>query len=204
VARFRKRWIKSIVRPFIFVFLVVCISGFGLVGYDVTFGDGEIPDFYNKGKSENKLVRLAKHNSTAHLSGKFYTLTPEQIWEGLRPSVHIVREINPQAADWLEETHRVGKVRILHEEEAAYNCGSLAKFDFFNHNLYVGPSILADEDGLKAVVLIHEYRHSLQNRGKIFRYIMSYFIGPGQPDIVENDAMLYEAQAVIAIYGEPF
>jgi hypothetical protein len=143
-------------------------------------------------------------NSTTKLSGRFSSLTVEEVWEGLKPAIHIVREVNPQAADWLDATKSAGKVRLLHEEHDACSCSSMAKFDFYNRNLYIGPAIFSDEDGLKAAILIHEYRHSLQNHGKVFRYVMSCFMGCGQSDIVENDAMLYEAQAVMAVYGEPF
>lgn len=112
-------------------------------------------------------------------------------------AILILKETNPTIADWVEEK-RKNEQLIFTNDDASY----LAKFDFINGNLYINKSIFVENDGIIAVTLAHEYRHSRQSYTKFIKSVISFVLSKtGNDDILENDAVAYEQKAYSAIFN---
>jgi hypothetical protein len=78
----------------------------------------------------------------------------------------------------------------------------LGEYDALRGELTVFSGLFAENDGTIAAVLCHEYRHSRQRFPKTLVYALSFLLREnGDPAIIENDALLYEQEANLAIFG---
>ena len=163
--------------------------------YDSIIGDGDIPSPRLLGKLSNARI-MAKYNTTQHL--QFEDVSDEECWEALQPTLKILEDLAPHVKEWLEEQHVAGKIK--------YNLGCtgyFATFDCITRDLKIHRNLFFEEDGIKATILAHEWRHSKQNPNKFIKYIMSYALTRRlKTDIVENDAYLYESECRDSLYGK--
>jgi hypothetical protein len=68
--------------------------------------------------------------------------------------------------------------------------------------LIVQRALFEEKDGEVAAILCHEYRHSRQNPAKLIKCALSFVASAdGDRSILENDALLYEHEARLAIFG---
>lgn len=128
----------------------------------------------------------------------------EDCWNALEIPLEILNDINPQARDWVIDRYKNKKIKFKSRDEkdekspiASYLC----KYDWINGDLIISNGIWVEDDGTIAVLLCHEYRHSIQSWFKRFRYVISFvFYKNGNEAIIENDAYLYEREAFCSIF----
>ena len=122
----------------------------------------------------------------------------------MTPALAILAEVNPEVAAWVRQTHQDGKLHFTNRaKRCASPTGQLAKYDALRGELTVFGGLFAQNDGTIAAVLCHEYRHSRQRFPKTMVYALSFlWMDGGDPAIIENDALLYEQEANLAIFGQ--
>lgn len=162
-------------------------------------GDGPIPSF-------TTLSASTELNPNRISSARCMTSrkSEQDRWEGLAPALAILRDTNPEVAQWTESTHEDGRVIFTDRcKDAGDRENFLAKFDLFQRELRISPGLYAEPDGSVAAILCHEYRHSRQRFPKVLSYALSFlFLKGGDPSIIENDAVIYEQEARCAIFGQ--
>jgi hypothetical protein len=171
---------------------------FGLLSLWETRGDGNIPEF---------APLTSRDKNPRHCSSPQCVLartSDAERWRGLAPALAIVEEVNPHAAAWVRERHARGALVFSNQDVRAGSVhASLARYDHFRRRLIVQRGLFAQEDGEVAAVLCHEYRHSRQNAAKVVKCALSFAVAAsGDRSILENDAVLYEQAARLAIFGE--
>ncbi len=115
----------------------------------------------------------------------------------------ILDQVNPTVAKWVRQKHDNGLLVFGDECQTKRELGdALAKYDNLRGRVVVNPQLFSENDGIIAVTLCHEYRHSRQNLGKVCQYVLSFlFVRGGDLSIIENDAVIYEQEAHNAIFG---
>lgn len=126
-------------------------------------------------------------------------------WEALEIPLKILEDVNPTAHKWILDLYKKKKIQFT-SREAEYNPKEhihsyLCKYDWINGKLMISNTVWAENDGTIAVLLCHEYRHSIQSYFKRFRYVISFvFFKEGNDAVIENDAYLYEREAYMNIF----
>lgn len=179
----------------------------GLTCYDCVIGDGNLPEFK---PAESNTKAIAVRN--LKLPDIPLDESPHPRWRALQDTLAVLDDINPVVASWVRYHHANGSLIFITGEgkpldskspNSPTNVQAVAKYDYLNHKLYISTVFYYEKNDRRAALLCHEYRHSRQNVGKFFRYMLSHaFTRGGSPDIIENDACLYENEALKAIYGE--
>jgi len=177
---------------------VLVLAMFGLVQLWLATGDGPLPAFHTLRPATN-LDPLR----TSHRQCVFAQTDPAARWQALQPPLAILAEVNPEVAAWVRQTHAVGRLQFAQRATRGPSLfGQLAKYDALRGQLTVTSGLFAENDGTIAAVLCHEYRHARQRMPKTIVYALSYlWLDGGDPAIVENDALLYEQEANLAIFG---
>jgi hypothetical protein len=86
---------------------------------------------------------------------------------------------------------------------AGDDANHLAAYDAFRGTLTLGGGLFAENDGTIAAILCHEYRHARQRFPKTLVYALSFlWTRHGDPAIIENDALLFEQEAHLAVFGK--
>ena len=121
----------------------------------------------------------------------------------LAPALAILDEVHPDVALWVRDTDRRGKLQFADSWQMPSNGSScLARYDTFRGILTISPGTFAESDGRMATILCHEYRHARQRFSKTIVYVLSYlWQRGGDPSLVENDALLFEQEAHLAVFG---
>jgi len=180
-------------------YCVAVLAMFGLLQVWQAGGDGPIPAFHG-------LRPAAKLDPfrTSHPQCVFSQTTDQARWQGLTPALAILSEVNPEVAAWVRQTHQDGKLHFSRRAKGGANpFGQLAKYDAIRGELTVTSGLFAENDGTIAAVLCHEYRHSRQRIPKTMVYALSFlWRAGGDSAIIENDALLYEQEANLAIFGQ--
>jgi hypothetical protein len=174
------------------VLLVLC----GMVELWTCLGDGKLP-------SMSPLVGIDPYPiSSADCTAE--GISAERRWNGLAPALDILDRINPVVARWVREKHKNNLLVFCDEYRLKDEMTpALAKYDVFSGRLVINRPLFCEGNGMIAVILCHEYRHSRQNLGKYGQYILSFlFSREGDSSLVENDAMIYEQEAFVAIFGD--
>lgn len=124
-------------------------------------------------------------------------------WQGLAPAMAILDQVNPEVASWVRQRREASAVVFSDEVcRGRDRQASLARYDHFRRQLIIQRSLFAQNDGEIAAVLCHEYRHSRQNFAKLMKCALSFVTtSHGDRSILENDALLYEHEARLAIFG---
>lgn len=172
--------------------VVVFMFGVGSL-YDSAIADGKIPEMVELGRL-NPVRYIARFNTTQYLST---TSTDEECWEALQPTLKVLNEMAPHVESWIVDMHQRKKIKFDHS-----TFGFCATFDLVSRELVIYDSMFKEQDGVKAAIICHEWRHSKQNIYKFFKYVFSIIIKKPKEEIIENDAYLYEKQALISIYGD--
>lgn len=183
---------RQVWRPLTSVAFLIGLVHIVLTGEDIFVGDGCIPVF---APASLEMKAIADETRTIQLWGDpTRRFTHREYWEGLQGSLAILDEINPVVAAWVRGKERGGMLRFIdHEAE-------LARFDYYNGQLSISHLFFTETEKKKVACLCHEYRHSRQNFGKVERYVLSCTRdGKGNPEIVENDAYLFEREAEAAL-----
>lgn len=184
---------RYIVRAPIIAVVVLGLTLALLTMYDALVGDSQPPEFAPLDENLRMLAKRALYDLPVE------GITQEIGWRNLQPSLTILNKANPSVSRWVTDLHYKNRLRFV-----VRNDDTLAKYDFLTGYLYINKTFFVEIEGKKAAQLSHEYRHSLQNYGKLCRYMMSFsFFQKGNEELVENDAYLYEHQAIIAIFGDP-
>jgi hypothetical protein len=184
---------RYVVRYSVFVLALV-----GLMALLDARGDGPIPVMFplmDPGKSPHRISSAA-----CAVPG----VGNEDRWRGLAPALAILDDVNPQVADWVRRRHGDGDLlfsdRFSHGRDRQ---GSLARYDSFRRTLLVQRALFEEKDGEIAAILCHEYRHSRQSTAKVAKCALSFVVSTeGDRSILENDALLYEHEARLAIFRQ--
>jgi hypothetical protein len=177
---------------------VTVLAVFGLLQFWQASGDGPIPAF----DSLHHSAELDPFR-TSHPQCMFAGTNDASRWQALAPALAILAEVNPDVAAWVRETHQEGKVLFSnHAKICDGSSGQLAKYDAFHRELTISRGLFAENDGTIAAVLCHEYRHARQRFPKTMVYALSFLLKKGgDPATIENDALLFEQEANLAIFG---
>jgi hypothetical protein len=185
----------------------VCVIVSGLTGFDCVVGDRDLPEFEPLSPSLRALA-----NRRLNISEIPINKSSQERWKYLKETLLILEKTNSVVESWVRYHYSNGTLIFVDSEghdlfeenikqPVAY--GILAKYDYISDKLYIGTSFYNEKLGHRAALLCHEFRHSRQNVGKYSRYVFSFlFFKEGKPEIIENDAYLYESQAEEAIFGE--
>lgn len=178
---------------------VVVLALFGLTQVWQAGGDGPIPVF--------RVLSPLADLDPLHVSA------PACIFAGtdagtrrvaLARALAILDEVHPDVAGWYRDTDRRGKLLFTDSWKMGRdgpNC--LARYDAFRGVLTIGAGIFSENDGAIATILCHEYRHARQRIPKTIVYALSFvWTRQGDPAIIENDALLFEKDAQLAIFGK--
>lgn len=180
-------------------YIVILLALFGLLSLWTAYGDGPLPAFTDLLPSS---PLVPSRVSSVHCMAE--GASEETRWLGLAPALAILDEVNPEVASWVRQKHEAGQLVFTDRYRSEDGkMPPLAKHDAFKHTLTVNRGLFAQNDGTTAAILAHEYRHSRQNLPKTILYALSFLLrAEGDPSIVENDALLYEGEAYIAVFGE--
>lgn len=137
-------------------------------------------------------ARFARQNSTSQVGIKDSNL----LWSDLRKPLYILDRVCPEASQWVRDRYYHGKLvwPVNHD-------GYIAKFNYGTKQLFIYPLFFDENDGKKAAILAHEFRHSRQNITKLIRRAFAYaMLKQTQDWVVENDAYYFQQQVELAIF----
>lgn len=179
-------------------YCVAVLAMFGLLQVWQASGDGPMPTF--------RCLHPAKKLDpfyTSHPQCMYAETSDSARWQAFGPALAILDEVNPEVAAWVRRTHRDGKLHFARRARARGSAiAQLGEYDALRGELTVFSGLFAQNDGTIAAVLCHEYRHSRQRFPKTLVYALSFLLREnGDPAIIENDALLYEQEANLAIFG---
>jgi len=174
------------------------LAMFGLLQLWQASGDGPIPTFHSLRPAAG-LDPLR----TSHPQCVFSTPDDSNRWRALAPALAILSEVNPEVAAWVQQTRQDGKLHFAHRVKAGkHPVSQLAQYDALGGRLTIASGLFAENDGTIAAVLCHEYRHARQRMPKTIVYALSFlWLDGGDAALIENDALLYEQEANLAIFG---
>lgn len=159
--------------------------------YDFTVGEN-VPEIRCLTIYDREAV-MSHVNTTRMFYSNF---KEEECWDEIQPSLQILDKVCPEASEWVRDRYASGK--IVWEEEFT---GTYARYDYIDKSLTFNRILFIENDGIKASILAHEFRHSRQSFTKFYRSVIAYMIcQETKPDIVENDAYLFEKRIIIAIF----
>jgi len=162
--------------------------------YDAIIGDGDVVPPRIMGRLTEART-LAQNNTTKYFKG--IRLTEKDAWRELQTTFKILRAINPEAEKWIRDCYASGRFHVDMSDNGMY-----ASFDCIDRSVKLRSSFFKLNDGEKACVLSHEWRHSKQNPYKFAKLILSFMITRKlNTDIVENDAYLYEMESYNSLFN---
>jgi Zn-dependent protease with chaperone function len=175
------------------------LAVFGLLQVWQASGDGPMPAF----RSLHPAKQLDPF-CTSHPRCMYAETSDSARWQALAPALAILDEVNPEVAAWVRGAHREGKLHFTKRARPRGRAtGQLGEYDALRGELTVFSGLFAENDGTIAAILCHEYRHSRQRFPKTLVYALSFLVlENGDPAIIENDALLYEQEANLAIFGQ--
>lgn len=167
--------------------------------YDQAIGDGRLPRL-------NDLSGISSFSAQARSNTTLNSLENPAIqpgWNHLAASRELLTAVSPEIAAWLYTLHEQNRIVYgspLHLS-AFYGKTSetpvLAAYEKLGGKLYIGNDFWVLNDGEKAAILAHEFRHSRQNWPKVLSHRLAQLIGGGQfhyQSSLEAEAFAYERQ----------
>jgi len=120
----------------------------------------------------------------------------DKAWDALQEPLQILDQVCPEAAHWVRDRHASG--HLIWEVEYS---GCYAKYNYMDKDLTINKILYCENNGRIASILAHEFRHSRQNFTKFFRATVACAVlREPKPSIVEDEAELFEAQVLLAIF----
>lgn len=160
--------------------------------YDITVGD-QVPYVANLSDFSPER-KLAYKNSDPNL---LFEWDEDRCWEALQEPLQILDRVCPEASHWVRDRYENG--HLIWEKEYS---GCYAKFHYVDRDLTINRILFGENNGRVASILAHEFRHSRQNFSKFFRATVACSIlREPRPCIVEDEAELFEAQVLLAIFN---
>lgn len=177
---------------------VVVLAMFGLLQLWQASGDGPLPAY----RCLSPAAGLDPLR-TSHPQCVLAARDDAARWRALTPALAILSEVNPDVAAWVRQTRRDGKLHFARGVKGGpHPVSQLAQYDALRGRLTIASGLFAENDGTIAAVLCHEYRHARQRMPKTIVYALSFlWSDSGDPALIENDALLYEQEANLAIFG---
>lgn len=174
---------------------LLCVATVFILGsitaYDIIVGD-DVPPIANV--YPPRQLSTAQLYDSPELAENF---DETRAWESLQPALQILDVVCPEASAWAREQHDSDK--LIWKEEPD---GNYASFNPYNRCVTINSDMFVLNNSERACTIAHEFRHSRQNISKFIKSSCCFVItGKRNPDIVENDAYLYESQVRSAIYG---
>lgn len=153
----------------------------------------EVPRIRSLNVRDREFI-MAHMNTTKGVYSNFKE--EEECWDELQTTLLILDKVCPEVSEWVRDRYANGK--IVWEKE---NSGTYAKYDYINKELTFNRISFMENDGIKASILAHEFRHSRQKFTKFYRSVVACMIcREPRTILVENDAYLFEKRVVIAIF----
>jgi len=176
-------------------YTLLVLALFGLLSLWDAHGDGRIPVLLPLRTMDP--CRVSAPRCAASETGD------EARWQGLATALAILDQVCPEVASWVRQRRQAGALVFSDEYcRGRDKQASLARYDHVGRRLIVQRALFEECDGEIAAVLCHEYRHSRQNAAKLVKCALSFVLtADGDRSILENDALLYEHQARLAIFG---
>lgn len=177
-------------------YTILVLAFFGLLSLWESLGDGRIPS-----------PCLLRTLDPYHVSAPQCILEgagDQARWQALAAALAILDQVHPEVASWVRQ-RREASALVFSDEycRGRDRQASLARYDHFRHRLIIQRPLFSENDGEIAAVLCHEYRHSRQNFAKLVKCALSFVTtAEGDRSILENDALLYEHEARLAIFGQ--
>jgi len=176
-------------------YTILVLALCGLLNLWESQGDGRIPGLCP--------LRTLDPHRVSSLPCAAGGTSDDRRWQGLSAALAILDQVNPEVASWVRQ-RRQSAALVFSDEycRGPDKQGSLAKYDHFRRTLIVQRALFEENDGEIAAILCHEYRHSRQNSAKLVKCALSFVVtADGDRSILENDALLYEHEARLAIFG---
>lgn len=170
----------------------------------VSLGACDVYEFFYPEKSPETCyigsISFEKTNiraNTTRMINRKETLDPDECWEAIQPTLCILNKVCPDAYLWFNNRKECGKLVWEPEESNRY----LAKYNYTTGVVRINRSLLFENDGTKASIIAHEYRHSLQSFTKPYKAVIAMMLTREySPWIIENDACLFEKQVYLSIF----
>lgn len=192
----------------ILVSLAMIGGTFKLATY--TPSDGPLPTLHSIQSTAPDLIPGLRLNTTLKLSNQDH-VQAQDYWQGLQPTLAIVKAVAPEIYQWVQDQHTTGLIVYEakpHGEKIANDADSetIAGYHINHKTLHLERGFWTLSDGDKATVLIHEYRHSRQSTYKGAREGMIQFL-QGDPQryesLIEDEAYQYQLEAYRALGLRP-
>ncbi len=169
--------------------ILVILGGFSVYEF---FIEDEVPRIRTLTHRDREL-EMARSNTTRSLAFDF---KEEECWDALQPTLQILDKVCPEVSKWVRDRHANGKIVWEKKMTMTY-----ARYDYINKKLIFNRISFYENDGVKASILAHEFRHSRQSFTKFYRSVVACMIcREPKPNIVENDAYLFENKIIVAIF----
>ena len=110
--------------------------------------------------------------------------------EGLKQTLEIVKELNPDIYKWFYQTYNDDNLTITNS-----NNDYIASYCYLTKELCINKNFFSYNDGKKASTIIHEYKHSRQSFMKYIRCGLS-----NNKWVVERDAYNLAAVALLCLH----
>jgi len=111
--------------------------------------------------------------------------------------LEILDKVCPEVSQWARETHANNKIEWINSSQVNF----YALYNVMNGRVRISKHFLLENDGKKASILAHEFRHSRQGSTKFFKATVSYLLGHDPNEsVMELDAQLFEQQIYLAIF----
>lgn len=192
IVRIGKEFVAATIKYTIITIFAILVSLGGTTLYDITVGD-QVPEVANLGlyAPEKNIIHNSPHT---HLLNNW---DEEKCWEALQEPLQILDHVCPEVSHWVRDRYKNG--HLIWEKEYS---GCYAKFHYIDRDLTINRILFAENNGVIASILAHEFRHSRQNFSKYFRATVACSIlREPRPCIVEDEAELFEAKVLLAIFG---
>lgn len=176
--------------------------------YDQAIGDGRLPRL-NDLSDISQFTAQARENTTL---SKLENPVAQPDWKNLAASRELLTAVSPEIAAWLYALHEQNRIIYdsPHHLSAFYGKAPetpvLAAYEKLGGKLYLGDDFWVLNDGEKAAILAHEYRHSRQSWPKVLSHRLAQLIGGGQlhyQSSLEAEAFAYERQVRSALGLSP-
>jgi hypothetical protein len=136
-------------------------------------------------------------NTTKDLYQNYDKYTDEEKWEAIQPTLALLKNVNPESVEWIEYQHD-NDLLNFDEKGTGYYAAYSPAFKYVALN----ESMFNLNDGLKASIIAHEFRHSRQAPSKFILAGLYLVISGELPtEYYEDEAEVYQQKVYYALLG---